>query len=147
MTGRAREVILSRTGLPALRITEYGLCAQASSRAQQGVRGVRETRWHELDLWSADTQMQGPEQRHALAIRYCTQWQGELGHHHAALILRRDLAQALADYDPLAHVTGYPPGEQFAERRARLLRELRAGWEHAVSDLLEQAKVWETGDP
>lgn len=27
----------------------------------------------------------------------------------------------------------------------RLLAEIRAGYEHAVSDLLEQARVWELG--
>lgn len=141
---RPRHVTLRRTGKPALRLADYGLRAQASSRAQSG---ARQTRWHELELWSADTQLQGPEQRHALVVAYRTQWEGELGHDHAELILRRDLAAALAAIDPLAHVTGYPPGEQFAERRARMERELRAGWEHAVSDLLEQAQVWEAGDP
>lgn len=141
---RSDHVLIPRTGQPALHLTRYGLVATSTSRTPQG---PRQNRWHELDLWCADDQPQGPEQRHCLAIRYCTQWDGELGHDHAVLVLRRQIGDAVRAYDPLAHVVGYPAGEQYAAKRESLARALRSGYEHAVSELLEVAQVWEIGDP
>lgn len=140
---RSREVLIRRTGDAPLQIIGYGLAAQATSHTQQGTRS---SRWHELELWSHDERLTGPEQRHCIVVRYRTQWQGELGHHWAQLVLRRDVAATLRAYDPLEHVLGYPPGEQFRARDERMRREIVAGWEHAVSDLLEQAAVWELGE-
>lgn len=141
---RSDHVLISRTGQPALRLDGYGLVATASSKAPNG---PRQNRWHEIDLWCADGMLQGPEQRHCLAIRYRTQWEGELGHDFAELVLRRGIGDAVREYDPLEHVVGYPPGEQYAAKREALHRAIRSGYEHAVSELLEIAKVWEIGDP
>lgn len=143
MTGRSDHVLIRRTGQPALRLDGYGLCASATSRTPQG---PRQNRWHELELWSADEQLQGPEQRHCVVVRYVTQWQGELGHDQAELVLRRDIGTALHAYDPLAHLVGFPDGEHYARKQEQLERALRAGYEHAVSELLEVARVWELGD-
>jgi hypothetical protein len=140
MTGRSDHVLIRRTGLPALRLDHYGLQAQASSRTHSG---PRQSRWHELEWWSHDLAPPGPEQRHCLVVRYCTQWEGELGHDHAEILLRRDLAAVLQRIDPCEHVAGYPDAEAYAERQRRLLQAIRAGYEHAVSDLLAVAKVWE----
>lgn len=137
-------VLIRRTGQPALRLDGYGLCASASSQARSG---PLQNRWHELELWSADEQLQGPEQRHCLVVRYVTTWQGELGHHDAELVLRKGIGDALREYDPLAHLVGYPDGPQYERKQQALEAALRAGYEHAVSELLEQAKVWEVGDP
>jgi hypothetical protein len=144
VTGRPDHVLIRRTGLPALRLDGYGLCASATSRTPQG---PTQTRWHELELWSADERLQGPEQRHCLVVRYCTQWQGELGHDHAELVLRRRVGDALREHDPLAHLVGYPDGEHYARKQEMLECALRSGYEHAVTELLEAARVWEIGDP
>lgn len=141
---RSDHVLIRRTGLPALRLDHYGLQAQASSRAPSG---PRQSRWHELEWWSHDDRLPGPEQRHCLVVRYRTQWEGELGHDHAEILLRRDLERVLRQIDPCAHVAGYPDGEHYAEKQRRLLVAIRAGYEHAVSDLLAVARVWEKCDP
>lgn len=141
---RSDQVLIPRTGQPALRLDGYGLVATATSRTPQG---PRQNRWHELDLWCADGQIQWPEQRHCLAIHYRTDWQGELGHDSAVLVLRRGIGDALREYDPCAHVQGYPDGEHYARKQEALYRALRLGYEHAVSELLDGAKVWEIGDP
>lgn len=141
---RSDHVLIRRTGLPALRLDGYGLAASATSYTPQGTRS---SRWHELEWWSHDLHPGGPEQRHCLVVRYVTQWQGELGHDAAHLLLRRDLERVLREIDPLAHVAGFPDGEHYRAKQERLLREIRAGYEHAVSDLLDVARVWEIGDP
>jgi hypothetical protein len=143
VTGRSDHVLIRRTGREALRLTGYGLAAQTSSRTTSG---PRQNRWHELEWWSHDAALSGPEQRHCLVVRYCTQWQGELGHDDARILLRRDLERVLREIDPCAHVTGYPVGEHYVEKQRRLLADIRAGYEHAVSDLLAAARVWELGD-
>ena len=144
MTDRPDPVLIRRTGMPALRLDDYGLAAQATSRTQQG---ARQNRWHELEWRSHDQRPGGPEQRHCLVVRYCTTWQGELGHDWAAILLRRDLEDVLRGIDPCEHVGGFPPGDAYREKQERLLREIRAGYEHAVSDLLAAARVWDLGDP
>jgi hypothetical protein len=140
---RSDEMILRRTGGAALMLRGYGLIAQATSRAQTG---TRQSRWHEIDVWADDSQIAGPAQRHAIAIRYRTQWQGELGHDYATVVERQEIARVLTTHDPLTHVAGYPPHEHYAQKQRRILSEIRAGWEHAISEVLEIAKVWEIGD-
>jgi hypothetical protein len=144
VTARPDHVLIRRTGLPALRLDGYGLAATATSRTQSG---PRQSRWHELEWWSRDGALQGPEQRHCLVVRYCTQWEGELGHDHAEILLRRDLDRVLRAIDPCAHVGGFPDGPHYAEKQRRLVVAIRAGYDHAVSELLDIARVWEIGDP
>jgi hypothetical protein len=43
----------------------------------------------------------------------------------------------LTRYDPLEHLAGFPPGEAYAEKQARLERTLRLDWQTAVRDLFE----------
>lgn len=140
---RSDHVDIPRTGRPALRLTGYGLAAQATSRAPSG---PRQSRWHELEWWSDDQRVAGPEQRHCLVVRYCTQWDGEMGHDHAEVLLRRDLDRVLQSIDPCEHVTGYPDGDHYAAKQARLLQAIRSGYQHAVSNLLAQARVWDLMD-
>jgi hypothetical protein len=140
---RSAHVDIRRTGQTALRLPGYGLSASATSRTQQA---PTQTRWHELELWTDDTAPSGPEQRHCLVIRYCTQWQGELGHDHAEMVLRRGIGDALRGYDPIEWLIGYPSGQNYEERQLRLQRALRSGYEHAVSELLAIAEVWEVAD-
>lgn len=61
--------------------------------------------------------------------------------------LARGVAEVLDEIDPLEHVAGYPLGPHYEEKQKRLLANLQAGWEHAVSDLLALANVSELGKP
>lgn len=139
---RSDHVLIPRTGQPALRLDGYGLCAQATSRAQEGPRAAR---WHELELWSDDRAPSGPEQAHCIAVRYVTQWKGELGHSHAFLVPRRGIGDAVRTYQPMAHIAPMAGG-QSEDRRRQLMHDLIVGYDHAVSALLEQARVWELAD-
>ena len=46
------------------------------------------------------------------------------------------VAAGLTDYDPCAPVRGYPPGDTYAQKQRRLLRDVRARYEAQVSELL-----------
>lgn len=140
---RSPIVTIRRTGQAPLVLRDHGLVAQATSHTQQG---ARQNRWHEIELWADDTSPAGHDQPHVIVVRYVTQWAGELGHDWACELPRHQVSAALAAYDPTQRVTGYPPGAQYDERRARLLADIRAGYEHAVSDVLEVASSWEVGD-
>jgi len=98
--------------------------------------GADRTRWHELSLYAMDPQ------GYALSIRYRTQWEGEHGRDEVCLVgTADDVVSAVEDHDPTAAVTGYPPGEQYAAKQARLLADIRSRYEHQVSDLLRQADI------
>ena len=104
------------------------LVAEAS-----GARGNAQ-RWHRIAVYRTDSG------RWVLQIAWRTRWQGELDVIDAwiedspsAIVAR------LRAYDPLAHLIGYPPGAQFAAKRARLERELRQAWGALVSALLADA--------
>lgn len=134
---RSDHVMVRRTGRAPLRLDGYGLAATATSRTTDG---PRQTRWHELEWWSDDRHLPGPEQRHCLVVRYITQWRGELGHEWAEILLRRDLDRVLRDCDPLEHVAPTAGGQSEA-RRSGLDHALVTGYEHAVSDLLAKAGI------
>lgn len=140
---RSDIVTIRRTGLAPLRLENYGLVAHAGTSTQQGPRS---TRWWEIELWACDERPASHEQTHCIVVRYRTTWQDEQGHDAAEVLPRREVAAWLSAHDPMQHVLAYPPGEQFAARQERLLRELRLGWHTAVSELLEQAGVWELTD-
>jgi len=141
---RSDDVTIRRTGQPALRLTGYGLAAQSSSRSQQG---PTQNRWHDLELWADDRVPAGEDQPHCVVVRYCTQWQGELGHDHGEVVPRRGIGDVLRHYDPVEHLTGFPPGQHYEAKQAGLQRAIRAAYDHAVSGLLEIAHVWEMVDP
>jgi hypothetical protein len=142
------EILIPRTGMPSLHLVGWTQVASVTSRTAEGPRS---SRWHELELWcfQRGRPVEPPTCDDSelavgalcVAIHYRTTWAGELDHHAAFTRDVSQVAAALRDHDPCANVMGYPPGAQFAERQARLLRELRAGYEHAVSRLLEAAGI------
>jgi hypothetical protein len=135
---RADPVYVRRTGDAPLRLDGPSLAAHVSTRTAQG---PAESRWHEISVWEAESLGLG---RLCLQVEYRSQWQGELGHDWAVVIDRPALRETLRAHDALAYVRGYPPTPSYAERQARLLAELGARWEHAVSDVLELMQVWDT---
>lgn len=101
----------------------------------------RPNRWHELRLYAVEGD------GYALAVQYRTQWQGELGRDDVYLIgadRSDEVTRTLREHDPIAAVAGFPPGEQFAEKQARLKADLRQRYEAQVSELLREANITTT---
>jgi len=94
------------------------------------------TRWHELRLYRVESG------GYAVAISYLTRWQGEIECHDVHIVQdASSLIEALEVHDPIAAVQGYPPGEQFRAKQARLKSDLRRRYADQVSDLLRQADI------
>ena len=74
-----------------------------------------------------------------VAISYPVEWEGENSYYHAEVV--PDVSSAvklIREYDPVAHVISYPPGERYADKQARLLAELRQRYASQVSELLNR---------
>ena len=63
---------------------------------------------------------------------------GRVFYHDLAEVVQQggDVARVLAEYDPLAHLGGFPSGPAYAERQAKLEAEVRAVYEALVSEVL-----------
>jgi len=147
MTNRPDHVLIRRTGQPSLRLAGVVLAASASSHTDGPGRNPTQNRWHELELWTDDRTIQGPEQPHCVVVRYVTRWDGELGHDFAEIVPRKSIGDVLRSHDPTEHLAGFPAGAQYEPKQETLRRSIRNGYAHAVSDILDAAKVWEIGTP
>lgn len=131
---RNDPVYVPRTGDAAIRLDRPSLTAHVSTAT-----GDRDTRWHEISVWEAESL----GRRLCLAIAYRSTWHGELGRDDAEVIAGGDLRARLRAHDPLAFVAGYPPIPSYRDRQMRLESDLRARWDHAVSEVLAAMEVWD----
>ena len=123
----AEERTLPRSGEAPLRFRGV-LLAESDGERQSG---KEQTRWHELAVYRT---VGG---KFVVRIAYRTRWQGELDHDDAAIVDRADkVAAALREYDPTAHVGGFPPHASYAERQAWLLADIRRRYEEQTSEIL-----------
>lgn len=120
------EFVIRRTGQPPLAFQGKFL---ANSEGQRQCN--REwNRWHDLCLY------QSKDGRYIVSIAYRSNWQGEIEHDYFGIA--GDLAAAvelLRKYDPCATVQGYPEGEAYAEKQARLLADIRRRYLAQVTEL------------
>lgn len=146
---------LSRTGESPLQFRGQ-LIAESDSRPP-GRPPTDATRWHELALYelepdpgTEETRAAGVEwpREYIVAVGWRTRWQGEsdaddvlLAEDGMPLSGTSEVVQALRDYDPLQHLTGYPPGEHYCDKQQRLEQALTREWRRAVTELLEAAGV------
>ncbi|MHC1697765.1 MAG: hypothetical protein AB9919_06855 [Geobacteraceae bacterium] len=95
------------------------------------ISGQQANRWHELSLYQTEVG------KYVIAIGYRTQWQGELEHDSAIVCGdQASFAEELKQIDPLAHLVGFPPGPQYAEKQARIERDITARFAAAVTEVL-----------
>lgn len=122
--GNGGNYTLRRTGKPPLRF-------QGELLAEEEGDGRDRTRWHSLRVYRT------AGGRYVLHIEYTTRFQGE-SDYCAAWVLEDAVAvgKKLTEYDPTAHVAGFPPGEHYAEKQARLLADIRRRYEAQVSEIL-----------
>lgn len=118
---------LPRTGNRPLEFEGEPL-AEASSHSHDGATSAR---WHELAIYRTGGG------KYVVAIGYRTRWQGEHNHDE---VLVEDTAEGAAEIIrstvPTTHLIGYPLGEQYAEKQARIERAICAAYEAAASEVL-----------
>jgi hypothetical protein len=86
-------------------------------------KSAERNRFHEIGIYKTKTGW-------VLHIGYTTRWSGE---HDYSEVWRRDALSQLIDiiceYDPLKYLAGYPTGQRFEEKQARLKIEIQRDWE------------------
>lgn len=120
---------LPRSGQAMLRF--QGVLVAESDGERQTGRG--QNRWHELAVYRTAAG------QHVVRIAYRTRYQGELDHDTAEVCATPDaVAAALTRYPVEQHVRGFPPGEVYQERQAKLLTDMRARYDAQVSGILAE---------
>ena len=72
-------------------------------------------------------------------ICYRTLWDGELDHQWVRVMTEPEqLVVELRSYRPTDHVVGYPAGERYQAKQARLLADLRARYAARLAELLAE---------
>ena len=134
MTTDYEQVRLECTGGP-------DMVFQGRLLASHDGSGSGVNRWHDIALYVTS------DERYTVSISYRTLWEGELDHHAAySATDEAGVIDALRQYDPVAMVRGYPPGEQYAEKQRRLMEDLRRRYAAAVSDVLREADITASPD-
>jgi hypothetical protein len=123
-----------RTGAPAL-ACEGELLARATSKRE---KGNLSRYWHELTL------VRAASGKIVLAVSYRSDWPQETPQDDAFVLDNLEaVPPALAEYEPLDGVGGYPEGEQFEARQRKLEGEIWTGYYAAVARLLAEAGIVE----
>lgn len=103
--------------------------------------GREQNRYHSLGIYKTDAG------RYVVGVSYSTSWQGEVGRYVAHVAATpAELANWLRNFDPTAHVGGFPPGDAYAEKQRRLLADIRVRWESQVSEVLADPAFHEEVD-
>ena len=128
MSTAMKTITLERTGNRPLQFEGEEIAHSDT----QWSHGKDASRWHELTLYREKNG------RYFLHIVYKTRWKGELENHTVEECGDGErLAEYLQyEYDPTGFLVGYPHGQQFEEKQARLVRDITARYQHAVSELL-----------
>ncbi len=124
-----QKYTLQRTGDRPLSFTGE-LIAGVGGRVHSG---QEQNRWHEIRIYST------AGGSYVLEVTYQTTWRGEDGHDYAEA--HPDIEALIADLravDPLEHLRGYPLGDNFAAKQARLERELTLRWQTLVGEILSE---------
>ncbi len=124
-TNTDQSYIIHRTGAAPLAFNGE-LLAESDGAEPDTVR------WHHIAVYRVATGRQ-----YVVAIAYRSTWKLELSYDHAAIVASpAAVAAALADYNPISHVRGFPLAPAYVERQERLLRDIRERYWRQVSDVL-----------
>lgn len=129
---------LERTGYAPL-IGEMQKIAYATNQPDDSSSYQR---WHEIALYKT--------RRGNLVLHVCwrANWHEETDH-CTALVLpddpnwKHDVSFALANYDPVAHLMGFPDQAQFRGRQQKLKAQITSRWQALVAKFLGLAGIGE----
>ena len=128
---------LTRTGNTPLKF-QGQLIARSRPARDEGKKAKDLPRWNEVALYRTKAG------QWVVAISYCTEWRGEHGRHLAVVV--PDLAavvKTMQEYDPVAHLSGFPPGEHFEARQRRVEEDLRHQYAALVTEVLNREEFAE----
>jgi hypothetical protein len=132
-------ITLSPTGQVPIQFTGE-LDRDWSSRI---VNGREQNRWHEVTLYS-----QANSDEEILHIAYHTQWAGESDFDEVYTIVSEERIVALIqNYNPLAHLKGYPQGEAYAKKQQDLEHRIIDGWNNIAKEIYFDLEISQSPPP
>jgi len=110
--------------------------AVASSRL---FAGKERNRWHEIEVWKTTTNT------FVVSVNYKTQWEGESDFDDVlAFETSKQVATFLEQYIfPNIASIGFAPTAADAEKQARMMADLKAGFKEAVGEIIKALGVVE----
>lgn len=127
------EFVLARTGDIPLRMTGVML----ASMSTQFCNGRDRNRWHNVTVYHG--------RRYVAHVEWHSQWEGESQHSTCLIADTLDeLADDIRSYDPLQYLMGFPDGQQFEKKQARLEQAIISDWDSMLSELFVKLEVAET---
>jgi len=131
------EITLDRTGDRPLKFRGELLAWGDSQR----IFGSDSNRWHELAIYRHED-----GERYILEIGYRTQWQGEAAHDDVFVCLSAaEACEIIRSTIPTEHLVGFPLGGQYADKQARLEKDLQARFFAAAQPILKALGPEELG--
>lgn len=133
------EYKVKRSGRVALKVQGERV-VEAGGRFHAGQEC---NRWYDLAVYRA-----AESGKIVVAASYETRWQGEESQYAAEVVgsmeevpsafdeLEAELSVLTANY-------GYPPGDQYSDKQARMLAQLRAVWQSRVSAVCDELGIAE----
>lgn len=122
------EHTLPRTGQSPLRFQGV-LLAECGGKWHAG---QERNRWHNLAVYRT------AGNQYVVAVGYRSCWQGELEHDTAEVVAEpKSVKVVLQEYQPGAHVLGFPDQEAYRDKQARLLADIRRRYESRVGAILD----------
>lgn len=121
-------LLLPRSGMAPLRIE-----TEAPWREFDGARfrDRERIRWYEITTYQLSPGC------YAVAVGYRTRWKGESEYDWAYQGTAASVAAWLSSGQRLPPVIGYPPRDEYSQRQASMLAELRSQWDAAVQEILD----------
>jgi hypothetical protein len=121
-----KPIIVSRTGDKPLSFEGEQIVSYSSRTAT----GDLQSRWHEVTVYRNG-------EGYVVSICYRAEIQGEHGHDIAqACKNTSEVVSVLRDYDPIAHVAGYPTDAEYDARQDRLEDQIEFAWEDLIHRVL-----------
>lgn len=125
------QTIITRTGHPPLLFNGELIASVTGDVPSKRERPGTRKRFHTIAVYRTDGG------KYVVNIGYQSTWETESNNYQAFIVEKPgDVYSVLKSYNPLSPVIGFPPGESYVEKQARLMKEIKMRWENMVSDIL-----------
>lgn len=89
------------------------------------------TRWHEISVYKTDSK------KWVVAVEFVSRWQGEASKDTVEYFNNpQDIAKYLEEFDCLDGLLGFPAGEHYADKQAKLEKDIKTRWGSLISEIL-----------
>lgn len=117
---------LNRSGKSPLKFNGELITESSSS-------GHNSTRWHEVSVYKTDSK------KWVVAVEFVSRWQGEMSKDTVEYFDNpQDIAEYLEKFDCFDGLLGFPASEHYADKQAKLEKDIKTRWDALVSEILSE---------